>query len=93
MKHTILDPDDLIHLQQMTTRLQMMVYIALLECSEERMVDLEEVLPQLEKTTHYTPAVIRDVCRKLELDDHIRKTQRKNNFKIGGARSWTHWYR
>ena len=92
MNSVTLDPDDLIHLQQMTTRLQMMVYIALVECSEYKIVDLEKVIPKVQKITHYTPETIRDVYRKLELDDHIRKTKGQNH-EVGGSRRWTHWYR
>lgn len=93
MKEAVLNDDDLKHLQQMTTRLQMMVYIALVNYSSNRTVNLAEAISHVQEVTHYSPLVIQDVYEKLELDDHIRPGKQEGYFEIGGTRKWKRLYR
>jgi hypothetical protein len=98
MSETTLNEDDLKHLQQMTTRLQMMVYVALIKCSENRTANLLEVIQEVSKITHYSPLLIKDVYERLILDDHLRPKQgsehalREGEYTIGGSRKWKRSY-
>lgn len=98
MSETILNEDDIKHLQQMTTRLQMMVYVALIKCSKDRTANLLEVIPEVSKVTHYSPLLIQDVYERLILDDHLRPKQgsghniQSEEYTIGGSRKWGRSY-
>lgn len=98
MNDIALNEDDLIHLRQMTTRPQIMVYISLIKCSDNRTVNLLNVIMEISEITFYSPQIIKTVYERLILDDHLRPKQgndhslREGEYTIGGSRKWKRSY-
>lgn len=81
-----LSEEDLKHIQQMTTRLQINVYLALIKFSNNRKINLIEALPLVCEQTHYTQGVVLDVYERLKTDEHIQ--QQGKEWTIGRSSKW-----
>lgn len=94
MKSVTLEEDDIKHIQMMTSRLQIMVYICLVGCSKDGLANLIEVSPTVCSVTHFTKPIVYDTYEKLILDDHLRPQKgtslklEKGLYTIGGSRNW-----